>query len=408
MFTQSKPQTAAEMELMMGFPPHPDAVVTHETQLYGPYNRWSFQNIQKLNPVADVWRGTDRATLLEYALRDMSEMTYKNRLGTEYRVDNMVELSYTDGIIVMHRGKVIYERYLNGMRPQTLHAWASGSKSMTGTLAAMLAHEGIFDPGARVVDYLPELKTSGFGDATVRQVMDMTTGIRFAEDDHDPVSENFNYSVAMGWRARPYKYEGPENVYEFLPTMLKSGEHGEKFMYLTPNTDVLAWIMKRLTGKTLAELMHERIWAKMGADRDAMWVVGPAAVETSGSGLLTTLPDMARFGQMMLQKGEFNGQQIVPIEVIEQIERGGDKDAFARSAVAGPTNVGASYRDQWWTTQGDHAAYYALGYGGQILWIDPTAQMVVAKFSSYPTPTPDGREFWMAFGAIAALGEELL
>ncbi len=138
-----------------------------------------------------------------------------------------------------------------------------------------------------------------------------------------------------------------------------------------------------------------------------MWVVGPAAVETSGSGLLTTLPDMARFGQMLLDKGKWNEQQVLPADVVEDIEKGGDPDAFARSAIAGPGNVGASYHHQWWMTGNDHGAYYALVYGGQILWIDPKAKMVVAKFSSYPTPTPDGREFWMAFGGIGALGNEL-
>jgi CubicO group peptidase (beta-lactamase class C family) len=242
----------------------------------------------------------------------------------------------------------------------------------------------------------------------MRQVVDMTTAIKFAEDEPDPVSENYRYSVAMGWRGRDAGYEGPENSYEFLPTMAKNGVHGERFAYLTPNTDVLAWVMKRLVGKSLAEIMHERLWSRLGAERDAMWVVGPAAVETAGSGLLTTLPDMARFGQMLLDKGAYNGQQIVPVEVVADIERGGDKAAFARSAIAGPGNQGASYHHQWWMTGNDHGAYYALGYGGQILWIDPAAEMVVAKFSSYPTPTPDGREFFLAIGGIMALGNELI
>lgn len=93
--------------------------------------------------------------------------------------------------------------------------------------------------------------------------------------------------------------------------------------------------------------MQERIWSKLGVERDAFWLVGPLAVETAGTGLLTTLRDMARFGQMLLQKGQFNGQQIVPRAVIEAIEQGGDPDAFARGPAASPMSEGYSYHHQW-------------------------------------------------------------
>ncbi|HYG36606.1 MAG TPA: serine hydrolase, partial [Clostridia bacterium] len=252
MTTTEKPKTAQELGLMAGFPPEADKIVTHENQLYGPYNRWSFQNELPLNRVVDVWRGSGPVAPLEYNLQDIERVTYKNRLGTEYTFADMVEMSCTDGIIVLHHGKVIYERYLNGMQPHSLHAWASCSKSMTGTLAALLAHEGRFDLDAPITDYLPELEGSGFQGATVRQVADMTVAVRFRENDNDPVSENYAYSRVMGWREMPEDYSGPRTVYEFLPTMLTDGPHGERFTYITPATDVLAWLMKRIENKTLA------------------------------------------------------------------------------------------------------------------------------------------------------------
>jgi CubicO group peptidase (beta-lactamase class C family) len=399
-----KPSSAEELGLMSGFPPAPDKMANHENQLLGPYNRWSFPNILKLNHIADVWRGAVPVAQFEYAPFDISRITYQNRLGTLFTFEDMVELSYTDGIVVLHQGKIIYERYLNGMQAHTLHPWASGSKSMTGVLAAMLAYEGLFDPDALVAAYLPELQGSGFGDATIRQVMDMTTAVKFAADDLDPVTESVQAGIAMGWRAKPEGYTGPANSYEFLPTMIKAGEHAVRFVYLTASTDVLAWLIKRLLGQTLSEIMQERIWSRLGAERDAFWIVDPAAAETAGSGLITTTRDMARFGQMMLQKGYFNGQQIVPVVVVEGIEAGADREAFARGPAAGPTNQGWSYRDQWWVTHDKHGSYLGLGYGGQVLYIDPLAQMVVAKFSSYPTPTPDGNEFFGPMAAIPVLG----
>lgn len=408
MSVQEIPKTAQELGLMQGFPPAPERLVTHERQLYAPYNRWSFQNELKLNRTADVWRGDGPVSSFDYDLRDLDSITYQNRLGTRFTFADMVELSYTDGIIVLHQGKIIYERYLNGMQPHTLHAWASCSKSMTGTLAALLAYEGLFDPNVEITTYLPELHGSGFDGATVRQVMDMTTAVTFRDELADPTSENWQYSVAMGWRAKPAGYTGAETSYEFLPLMRSAGEHGERFAYMTPNTDVLAWLIKRLCNQSLAEIMQERIWSKLGAERDAFWIVESTTAETAGSGLISTLRDMARFGQMMLQRGWFHGQQIIPAAVVEEIERGGDRAAFARGPAAGPGNQGYSYRDQWWVTHNAHGAYQALGYGGQILYIDPAAQMVVAKFSSYPTPTPAGNEFYSAFAALPALAEALM
>jgi hypothetical protein len=150
--------------------------------------------------------------------------------------------------------------------------------------------------------------------------------------------------------------------------MVKTGEHGTRFVYLTPNTDVLAWLLKRLTGKTLAALMEEYIWTKIGAERDAYWIVEASTAETAGSGLVTTVRDMARFGQMLLQKGWYNGQQIIHPQVVADIEQGADWEAFARGPAASPGNRGYSYHHQWWVTHNAFGAYQALGFGGQILY----------------------------------------
>ncbi|ABX05514.1 MAG TPA: 6-aminohexanoate hydrolase [Herpetosiphon sp.] len=398
---QPMPQTASELGLMQGFPPA--SRVDHAQQLLKPYNRWSFQHIQLLNPVADVWRGTEPSSPFEYDLHDLDSITYKNYLGQELSFNHMVEQSYTDGLMVLHRGKVIYERYLNNMQPQTLHAWASGSKSVTGTLAALLVAEQVLDPQATVAYYLPELANSGFGDATLAHVLGMSTAVGFAEQTSNLVTENFKYGVALGWNPRPADYQGPTNVYEFLPTMLNTGEHGQRFTYQTPNTDVLAWIIKRVLNCSLAEAVSTFIWQKLGAERDGLWVVDSACAETAGSGFCSTLRDMARFGQMLLGRGAFNNQQILPEAAVLAIEAGGDQIAFGWSAIAHPSNANYSYNYQWWHTHNQHGAYIANGYGGQMLYIAPKAELVFAKMSSYPTPTADGSEFYAAMGAIPSL-----
>ena len=134
------------------------------------------------------------------AERDLSKVTYRNRLGESLNFDEMVKQSFTDGIVVVHQGRILYERYLNGMTTHTLHAWASGSKSVVGVLAAHFAAEGFFDPEEEVTTYPPELSASGFQGATIRQVMDMTTAVSFPDNDPDPVSESVRYAICMGWR----------------------------------------------------------------------------------------------------------------------------------------------------------------------------------------------------------------
>jgi hypothetical protein len=396
-------ETFEELGLMLGFPPDVHKRVTHEDQLLAPYNRWSFQNELRLNPTADVWRGEGVVAPFDYNLRSLDQLTYRNRAGTQFTFGDMVEQSYTDGIVVVHREKIIYERYLNGMQAHTLHAWASCSKSVTGVLASLLIEKGTIDGCERVDSYLPELRMSGFGDATVQQLMDMTAAVAFPEDSVDPISENLAYSIAIGWRSRSDAWVPLQSSYDFLAMMKKKGEHGYRFAYLTPNTDVLAWIMKRVLNKSLAEIMSERLWRRLGAERDAFWIVDPMASETAGSGLLTTLRDMARVGQMLLQKGRFNGTQILSAAAVEEIEKGGDQEAFARGPATSSLNRHYSYHNQWWVTHNEHQAYLGLGYGGQMLYIDPAVQMVVAKFSSYPTPTPAGNEFYSAFAAFPAL-----
>ena len=392
---------------MQGFPPSPDKRVSHENQLLAPYNRWSFQNELQLNRTADVWRGSGPAAQLEANPLDLRRLTYPDWTGQLLSFDDMVETSYTDGIVVLHQGKIIYERYLNGMEPHTLHAWASASKSMTGVLAATLAAEGIIDEGEKVSFYVPELAGSGFGDATVRQVMDMTTAVRFPKEDSTAGLESLAYGIALGWAAPPDGYDGPASAYEFLPTMSHDGRHGLRFAYLTPNTDVLAWILKRRLNQTLAAIMQQQIWTNLGAERDAFWIVDSASAETAGSGLISTTRDMARFGQMMLDKGFYNGRQIIPTAIAEEIQKGGDSEAFTRGPAASPLNRGWSYRSQWWVTHNKYSTYIALGYGGQMLYITPAVQMVVAKMSSYPTPTPAGNEFYSAFSALSALAAHL-
>jgi len=183
-------------------------------------------------------------------------------------------------------------------------------------------------------------------------------------------------------RARPRDYAGPQTFYDYLVTLNKEGEHGTGFTYKTVNSEVLAWIVKRVSGVRLADLTSAAIWSKLGCEYDALYQVDSVGTEAGGGGLNTTLRDLARFGEAMRCDGSFNGQQIVPAAVVADIRNGANGDHFATAGYA--TLPGWSYRNMWWVSHDDHQCFTARGIHGQAIWVDPTAQMVIARYASHP------------------------
>lgn len=302
-------------------------------------------------------------------------MTFEESLGA----------NYTDGIIVMHKGKIVYEKYPAGLKPDGLHAAMSVSKSFTGTVASILVAEGKLEPSKKVVEYIPELKDSGFADATVQEVMDMTTAIKYSEDYNDPNAEIWAYSAA-GNVFRPANYTGPQNYYEYLATVKKlpDAEHGDAFGYRTVNTELLAWICSRVTGQGLADMVSEMIWKPLGAHYDGYYQVDPSGIAFAGGGFDLNLRDMAAFGEMMRNGGRLNGKQVIPEIAVNDISVGGTSDEYKAAFAKGgyPKLQGWSYHNMWWITNNSHGAYMARGVHGQAIYIDPAAQMVIARFAS--------------------------
>jgi CubicO group peptidase (beta-lactamase class C family) len=232
----------------------------------------------------------------------------------------------------------------------------------------------------------------------------MTTGIRFAEIYDDPQSDISRYGYATGSRLAPPGYDGPRDMAEALPTYRQEGAHGHAFHYVSPNTDVVGWIIGRVTGQPFSTVFSERVWSRIGAERDAYISRDPIGMEQTGGGFNATARDLARFGQMILQEGSYNGQQIIHPAVIAGFRAGGDRDVFARgTAEYGPLWRGWSYRSFWWVLHNSHGAFTGIGVFGQWLYIDPTARMVIAQQASYPTPLqPDADNVVLpAFHAIA-------
>ncbi|WKA26001.1 serine hydrolase domain-containing protein [Bradyrhizobium roseum] len=382
--------TAAETDplalgWMQGFPPPPDKLITFQNGSFRsfPELRWAWSNVRQLVPTVNVWRGAGPASVLPREEHDIGASASVTTDGRPMTFSRMLEETYADGIAVLHRGKLIYERYFGALKPHKPHISMSVTKSFTGTLAGILVADGRIDPQAPIIEYVPELKASAFGDARVHEAMDMTTGLEYTEIYTDKNSDVWGLRRANGMAPIEPGYEGATNIFDFLCAQKKQGEHGKAFAYKTVNSDVLAWICRRASGMTLSDLLSERIWSPMGAEEDAHYHVDRIGTESGGGGLSTTLRDLARFGETIRNHGRFNGRQIVPSQFVEEVARGGDPAKFKPAGYT--TLPGASYRHQWWVTHNAHGAYMARGVYGQGIYIDPKAEMVIARYASHPS-----------------------
>ncbi len=395
---------AVTLGLMKGFPPPPDKVVRLAEILKYPNIRWAYQHLRELGPTAAVWRGAGSVSPLPAAPRELDALSFDDDKGVRLTVADWQRNTYTDALLVMHKGQVVYERYDLGMQAHQPHALLSMSKSLTGLLATELIREGLIDAGAPVSSYLPELKDSAWGDATVQQTLDMTTGVQYQEDFADPKSGIFQYLIAGGLVPAPANYPGPKTITEFLKTVKKDGAHGAGFQYKSADTEVIGWLLQRVTGKSYAELLSQRIWAPLGAQEDASVWVDSVGTQLTSVGVSATLRDLGRLGEMLRLGGRFNGRQVVSADSVAEIRKGADAEKFKAGGM--PMRAGYSYHNHWWIPHDADGTFEAKGLNGQHIHINPAAELVVVKLSSHPVPntafthTLDRRAF-------AALAEAL-
>jgi hypothetical protein len=368
--------------LMEGFPPPPEKTVRFGdgSGYKFPNTRWAFTHQRELVPTVNVWRGSGPVSALPRAERDIDGVAFKLADGRNMTWAGMLPATWTDGILVMHKGRVISEKYFGALDARTPHIAFSVTKSFVGTLAAILAENAKLDPAAPVTKYVPELNDGAYADATVRQVMDMTVGVKYSEVYADPKADVWDYARAGGMLPAGPNYQGPRSFYEFLVKLAKEGEHDQAFAYKTSNAEVLAWIVKRAGGKSLAALLSETVWQDMGAEFDAYFTVDSVGSESGGGGFNAALRDLARFGETMRLGGRFNGRQIIPAAVVADIRRGGDQAKFAKAGMVTLPNW--SYRNMWWVS--NYGAYAARGIHGQAIYIDPKAEMTIVRFASHP------------------------
>jgi CubicO group peptidase (beta-lactamase class C family) len=360
-----------------------------------PFNRQSFQNIQGLLKT-NVIAASTPAPLATGPSLDLDRITLAGK-----PVTTLLHDMFTDGLIVLHQGKIIAEHYPN-LDARSQHILFSVSKSVTGTLSGILVGEGRLDPDAPVTTYLPEVKNSAYGTCTVRHVLDMTVDLDFVEDYLDTKGDFARYRVSTGWNPSNPAFGG-EGLHEFLTTVKPAqSRHGEKFNYMSPNSDLLGWILERASGTPFAQLLSEKLWQPMGAEHDAFVTVDAKGAARTAGGITATLRDLARFAELMRKGGVANGKPIVPQNWITDILENGSREAWSKGSMTNLFPQG-SYRSKWYKPNTPDATLCALGIHGQWIYINPRAEVTITKFASQPTPLDDAMDAQslQIFGAIA-------
>lgn len=387
-FPDAAASDPAALRWMQGSPPPPGQRIRFDDDSFWrfPQLRWTLSHLRELLPTTNVARGDAMPGALGVAaaadMDAIDALTFTDLNGQRRTWAGSLPEVYADGLLILHRGRCVYEKYWGALTPLRQHACFSITKSYAATLAAMLVHDGVLADTRLIAYYLPEMADTAYADASLRELLDMQIGVDYSEDYADPAAGVWDYSRAGGWRPRAADYRGPDHFYEYLVRLRKQGPHGAAFSYKTVNTEVLCWVMKRVTGIPLAELLSQRIWTRIGCEQDAYFFTDPIGVECGGGGLAATLRDLARFGELMRREGDWDGRQVIPSAVVHDIRRGADP---ARFTPAGYTLLpGYSYRSMWWVTHNELGAFEARGIHGQRLYIAPAAELVVARFASHP------------------------
>jgi CubicO group peptidase (beta-lactamase class C family) len=360
---------------------------------------WTFCHIAEIFPTALISRGSGPAAGLTRRITPVAEIGCQDADGESTTVDAIMKATETDGWMVVHDGHILAEQYAGALEPATLHLLMSVSKSIVGILVGALAGEGSINVEEQVTTYVPELAQSGYRGATVRQLLDMRSGIEFSEDYLNPDSGVRQLEQAVGWAPRQSP-DVPPTLRGFLLTLRQAREHGGAYEYRSCETDVLGWVCEAAAGRRFPELAGELIWSRLGADFDANIGIDAEGTGLFDGGISAALCDLARFGVMIAQEGtSMTNQQVVPGAWIEDSFAGGPDSREAFGSSPDDTRMrGGMYRNQFWFPWPDRPVLLCLGIHGQMIYVDRTTGLVGVKLSSWPTP----QDSWKLFSTLAA------
>ena len=387
--------------LMAGTPPSTESQVSFKNYRHYPYSKWAFHNIGAALNVVMIPREGEFISLAESPLPALGELTLEDGFGKQRTVEQILADNDTDAFIVLRDNQILLERYYGDMNRHDQHIWFSMTKSLVSTSLGILIEEGKIDPGKSPAHYIPELKGSGFERTTIQNVLNHSSALDFKENYTDVNSDFLKYygpalnmAFVPGGRDAQPETTDIYGVHDFLQKFVRPDNSlmpGEEFDYNSANADVAGWLVARASTMPLQDFIQQKIWSQLGTEHDAFIAVDRAFMPVATGGMASTVRDAALFGQMILNRGAVGEEQIVPAAWVDL-----SLDVSARDRQKMNNNPKyqadswSAYKNMWWILDAQQGEYAAVGVHGQVIYINRSANVVIAWFSSQPVASAAG------------------
>lgn len=350
-----------------------------------PYNFYYFHHMDQLGLRTDLVRKPVTVYPFKEAKAPFS-LKY-NFHGKEYSLDDYLQRNFVTGLLVLHDDQIIFEKYLHGANQNSRFVSQSVAKSIASILVGAAVNNGtirsIDDP---IDKYLPYLASSGYHGVSIRDILEMSTGVDYSENYHDPHSGAALIGAAL--------LTGNPTFHDFAASMKPTSvKPGTKFEYQSVNTQVLGLLLEKVTGMRLNKYAEEKLWKKIGAQSDAFFYESKAQPDTCAFACFNaTVRDYARVGLMMMHGGTLGKERVIAESWVHDSTTPGANflKPGALDDMAGPLGYGY----QWWISPGNDGAYSAEGIYGQSIYVNPKMHMVIVQTSAWPEPLGGGPELY--------------
>ena len=353
---------------------------------------YNFLNMDKIFPTREI-KASKNPKPLKRNIKTLPETFFFE--GEEKNLQEYLDYFWSDGMIVLHKNEMVYENYWLGNNENKRHISWSVAKSFISALVGIAYEEGLIDSlDDPVTKYLDDFKETGYDGVTIKDILQMSSGVLFNEDyaDNDSDINRFGRAVATGTSMR-----------DFSKTLTREREPGTYMHYVSINTQVLGFLLQEVTNKSISQYLYNKIWNPLGMEDSAYFILDDVKDEFALGGLNATLRDYAKFGLLYLQNGRWNDNQIISKQWIED-----SHSTDGIHLVPGERETSSNpwgYGYQWWVPGFPDTDYTASGVYNQYIYIDPLSEIVIAKTSSnykYTSELQMSKDMHMAmFRAIA-------
>ena len=344
---------------------------------------WNFKNLQRIFPTVTVYRNGAVRELKQRPLQAIAEYMLDTPQGPmSFKSFIESEQSTTLGVVILHKGDIVFEDYPR-MQDYEKPVYWSVAKVFVSTVLRILEERGEVDVSLPIERYIPELSESSFAGISVRNILDMATGLDCADEYTSRQSCYYRYSMAIGDGFRTE--DAPDNPYDFAASMqvAKHAAPGQLFSYSGFNTFILAWLVEKLTDMPFQDAFTKEIWYQIGAEADAAYIAPRYGIPVTHGGFIAKMRDVARFGLLFTPSyGVVADHKIISDAYLDLLRYGGNPNLRAKAGLPSVEKSGIKHNIYQWDRIYSNDNFYKGGWAGQGLIVNPSRD-VVAVFTSY-------------------------